>query len=66
MLLEQLALARDVAAVALGSHVFAHGADVFARDDLIADACLDRDLKKLPRHDLLHRFDEVAPLGFGL
>src|SRR3954449_11724045 len=57
LLLEQLALARDVAAVALGDHVLAHGLDRFARDDLRADRRLDRDLELLAR-DLL-----AQPLG---
>ena len=34
LLLEQLALAGDVATVALGQHVLAHGADGFACDDI--------------------------------
>src|SRR5204862_7592556 len=52
LLLEQLALARDVAAVALGDHVLAHGLDRLARDDLRADRGLDRDPDLLPRDPL--------------
>src|SRR5580704_14515340 len=37
LLLEELALAADVAAVALGEHVLAHGAHALAGDDLAAD-----------------------------
>src|SRR5579862_647278 len=37
LLLEQLALAGDVAAVAFGEDVLAYRADGFARDDLSAD-----------------------------
>src|SRR3712207_6914720 len=45
LLLEQLALAGDVTAVALGEHVLADGADVLARDDARADGGLDRHLE---------------------
>src|SRR5262249_28876282 len=53
LLLQQLALARDVAAVALGQHVLAHRADVLAGDDTRADRGLDRDLELLARDQLL-------------
>jgi hypothetical protein len=45
LLLEQLALARDVAAVALGGDVLAVGLDRFAGDDLAADRGLQGDLE---------------------
>ena len=45
LLLEQLALARDVAAVALGGHVLAQRLDGLAGDDLAADRGLERDLE---------------------
>src|SRR5918993_1114728 len=47
LLLEQLALAGDVAAVALGQHVLADRLDRFAGDDPAADRRLDRDLEHL-------------------
>src|SRR5499426_2635495 len=47
LLLEELALARDIAAVALGGHVLAHGLDRFPGDDPAADGGLDRDLVEL-------------------
>src|SRR5687768_17021630 len=47
LLLEQLALARDVAAVALGCDVLAHRLDRLARDHAAADGGLDRDLVEL-------------------
>src|ERR1017187_6153621 len=53
LLLQQLALAGDVAAVALGQHVLAQRADVLARDDPGADGSLDRHLELLPRDQLL-------------
>src|SRR5467141_824610 len=53
LLLEELALARHVAAVALGGHVLAEGAHGLARDDLAADGGLDRDLEHVRRDQLL-------------
>src|SRR6266542_2708620 len=58
LLLEQLPLAGDVAAVALGGHVLAHGLDGLAGDDAAADGRLDGDLVELSRDDgpeLLHQ-----------
>src|SRR5204863_5629807 len=52
LLLEQLPLARDVAAVALREHVLAARLDRFARDHPRADRRLDRDVEHLAR-DLL-------------
>src|SRR5262247_2473353 len=63
LLLEELALARDVAAVALGGHVLAHGLHGFPRDDAAADGRLDGDLEHLTGDDateLLHQ--HLAPL----
>src|SRR5438093_7841903 len=54
LLLEQLALARDVAAVALGEHVLAQRLHRLARDDAAADGRLDRHLEHLPRNELAH------------
>src|SRR3954468_20519713 len=44
LFLQQLSLAADVAAVALGCNVFAHRADGLTADDLGANRGLDRDL----------------------
>src|ERR1700688_2898712 len=52
LLFEELALARNVAAVALGQHVLADGADRLARDDTAADSGLQRDFKHLARDEL--------------
>src|SRR5882672_5236194 len=52
LLLEELALAAYVAAVALGRHVLAEGVDGGPGDDLAADRALDGDLELLAR-DLL-------------
>src|SRR5690242_7941884 len=63
LLLEQLALARDVAAVALGRHVLAEWADRFPRDDLGPDRRLDHHLEQLPRDQLPQLLrDLAAPL----
>ncbi len=64
---EQLAFARDVAAVAFGDDVFAHGFDGFAGDDLAADSGLDGDLEHLPRDEFLHlRGQQTAFRGGGV
>src|SRR5690606_396709 len=53
LLLQQLPLPGDVAAVALGGHVLPQRLDRLPRDHLAADRCLDRDLEQLPRDQLL-------------
>src|ERR1700730_9067076 len=50
LLFEQLALARDVAAVALREHVLAHRLDGLAGDDAAANRRLDRHLEHLARN----------------
>src|SRR6266851_1812521 len=63
LLLEELALAGDVAAVALGEHVLAHRLDRFPRDDAAADRGLNRHFEHLPRNQLAHlRRERTAPL----
>src|SRR5690242_13352890 len=63
LLLEQLALARHVAAVALGRHVLAQGADRLAGDHLRPDGGLDYHLEQLPRNQLPQLLgDLLAPL----
>src|SRR5436190_23392858 len=66
LLLEKLALARHVAAVAFGGDILAEGADRFGRDDFSADRSLDLDLELLPRDDFLQLLSQraAAPLGF--
>src|SRR3954447_16618421 len=59
LLLEQLPLARDVAAVALREHVLAAGFHGLARDDARADRCLDRDVEHLARDLLTQLLDEA-------
>src|SRR5690348_12865261 len=54
LLLEQLALASHVAAVALGEHVLAQRLDGLAGDDLRAYRGLDGDVEHLPRDELAH------------
>src|SRR4051812_15550503 len=65
LLLEQLALARHVAAVALREYVLAQRLDRRARDDLRADRGLDRDIELLARNEILHALDELAAATFG-
>src|SRR5579875_1685427 len=51
--LQQLALARDVTAIALGQHVLAQRADVLPGDDPGADRGLDGHLELLARDQFL-------------
>src|SRR2546425_11834067 len=63
LLLEQLALARHVAAVALGRDVLAQRADRLPCDHLGADRGLDHDLEQLSRDQLAQLLgDLLAPL----
>src|SRR3712207_3978433 len=52
LLLQQLALAGDVAAVALGQHVLALGLHGLPGDDPAPDGGLDGDVEHLPRDQL--------------
>src|ERR671922_1520046 len=61
LLLQELALAGHVAAVALGQHVLAHGTDRLAADDMGTDCGLDRHLEQLPRDQLLELGDQRLP-----
>src|SRR5215831_11519760 len=60
LLLEQLALAGNVAAVALGEHVLAHRPYRLACDDAAPDRRLDRHLEHLTRNQLAHLGGERA------
>src|SRR5882672_9912140 len=60
LFLEQLLLARDVAAVALGEHVLALRLHRLARDDLAADRGLDADVEHLLGDELAQLRDEDA------
>src|SRR6266702_7845039 len=63
LLLEQLALLRDVAPIALGGHVLAQRADRLAGDHLGPDRGLDHDLEQLARDQLPQLLgDLLAPL----
>src|SRR6478752_4886258 len=60
LLLEELALPRDVAAVALGQDVLPERGDGLAGDDLVADRRLDGHLVQLPRDQLLQLLRHLA------
>jgi len=60
LFLEQLALARDIAAVAFGEHVLAQRLHGGARDDRAADRRLHGDLEHLARDEFVHLVDELA------
>src|SRR5438309_2617673 len=65
LLLEELAFAGGVAAVAFGGDVLAHGADRLAGDDLAADRRLDRDLEQVARDQLLQALAHAAAPRLG-
>src|SRR5215467_4484297 len=60
LLVEQLALARDVAAIAFRGHILAQRADGLARDNLRSDRGLDRDLEQMARDQVLQLLDHGA------
>src|SRR6266571_2824156 len=63
LLLEQLALARHVASIALGGDVLAQWADRLAGDHFGPDRSLDHDLEQLARDQLFQLLgDLLAPL----
>src|SRR4029450_8580023 len=59
LLLEELPLARDVAAIALREHVLALRLDRLAGDDPGADRGRHRDVEELPRNLLAEPLDEL-------
>src|SRR3954467_2651750 len=59
--LEELALPRDITAVALGGHVLAEGLDRLAGDDVRADRGLDRDVVLLARDLRAQLLGQHAP-----
>src|SRR4029077_5984287 len=63
--LEQLALAGDVTAVALGEHVFSPSLHRLARDHTRTDRRLDGDVEMLARDLLPQPLDEHAPAVVG-
>ena len=65
LLLEELLLSRDIAAVALGKHVLAERFYRFAGDDLGADGGLNRDLKELAGDVVLKLFADTSCAGVG-
>src|SRR5262249_46540148 len=66
LLLEQLALAGDVAAVQLRRHVLAQRLDRLPGDHVGADRRLDRDVEELPGDGLPEALDQrPAPLVCG-
>src|ERR1700748_3810467 len=60
LLLQNLALARDVAAVAFGGGVLAPRPGGFTRNPFAADRRLDRDLEHVRRDQLFHLLDHGA------
>src|SRR5208337_1806933 len=65
LLLQQLALAADVAAVALGDHILTNGRDILASDDARADGGLEGDLEHLAGNQFAHASAEGTPAREG-
>src|ERR1700691_4912181 len=65
LLVEELALARDVAAIAFGRHVLAQRLDRFARNHFAADGSLHRNLEQVPRDEVLQLLAHAAPARLG-
>nr|GFD58521.1 hypothetical protein [Tanacetum cinerariifolium] len=59
LLFEQLALTRNVAAIALGNHVFTQSLYRFAGDDFLADRGLNGDVEHLAGQQLAQLFAEA-------
>src|SRR5439155_3851553 len=66
LFLEQLALARDVAAVALREHVLALRFDRLARDDAAADRRLHGNVEHLPGDELPQLVRHLTPIELRL
>src|SRR5436190_22515598 len=66
LLVEQLALAGHVAAIAFGQDVLAQRLDRLASDDAAADRRLDRDLEQLPRDQILEPLAQCSAATLGL
>ena len=66
LLFQQLFLTGDVAAVALGQNVFAHGLDGLAGNDLAADGSLHRDLEQVAGDVIPQLFADAAAFGVGV
>src|SRR5260221_2775220 len=66
LLLEQLALARRVAAVAFGGDVLPEGGDGLAGDDLAADRGLDRDLEQMAGDEVFQALAHAAAARPGI
>ena len=60
LLFQKLALTRDIAAVALGEHVFSARLHRRAGDDLVTDSALDGNFEQLPGDDLLQLIAQAA------
>ena len=66
LLLQELALTRDVTAVALGCHVLADGFDGLAGNDFRADGGLDGDVELLARDELFEFLAHAAAEAHGI
>ena len=66
LLFEKLPFSRDIAAVALGRHVFAQGRDALAGDHPAADGRLDRHLELMALDLALELLDQLPAAAIGV
>ena len=66
LLFQQLLLAGDIAAIALGQHVLAHGFDIGARDHPPGGISLDGHDEQLARDELFELGDHRLPFVIGI
>ena len=66
LLLEQLALTRDITAVALGRNVLTYSLDGFAGYDFGSDRCLNGYVKLLARYEFLQFLAHAAAECHGI
>ena len=66
LLLEQLALTGNIAAVALRKHVLAQSPDVLASNNAGADSCLHGDFELLSGDEFLEALRHAQTVGVGL
>ena len=66
LLLQQLLLTGDIAAVALGQHVLTQSLDGLTGYDLSANGCLDRNLELSAGDILLQLFADLTGTGIGI
>ena len=66
LLIKEFSFPGGIAAIAFGRHVFAHGRNGFARNDLAANGRLNRNFKEVARDKLFEAFAHLASAAFRI